>query len=185
MWTPSASPTGPIEYTPDPPWDGGAACAGGFTPGARALADLVKDRFPVVIRAEGYVCRQNTAQPSRVSAHGTGRAVDFVVPRGDRRADEVADWLVANAAELGVQVIIWDRTIWSVAGNPRGSHRAYTGPSSHTDHLHVEINERFAARSSPARIQEDSSSTTGLMLASGYLIVLGSFAMWYANRRLR
>lgn len=46
----------------------------------------------------------------------------------------VADFLVANAYQLDVATVIYDRRIWT---RDRGWH-AYDGTNPHTDHVHVE-----------------------------------------------
>jgi hypothetical protein len=60
--------------------------------------------------------------------------------------DEIAHWLMQNAEMLGLQLIIWDHSIWSVS---RDGIRAYTGSNPHVDHLHIEINEIAANKDLP------------------------------------
>lgn len=182
-WTPTKRPSRPVSYTPDPPWDDGAHCTGEQLPAVRALGSALMDRFPVILQAQGYNCRPNSALPSRMSVHGTGRAIDLMMPRGDTRGDEIGDWLIEHAAELGIQLVIWRGTIWSVARNPLGEFRAYTGPSSHEDHLHVELNEDGAAdQEAAALVLDDAPSRSGggvVMAAVGISIaVVGAFALW-------
>lgn len=50
--------------------------------------------------------------------------------------DPIADWLLLHAAELGVQLVIWNRTIWRAGV---GTVRPCGGPNPHTDHVHVEV----------------------------------------------
>lgn len=95
--------------------------------------------------------------------HGTGRAVDWMVPGGHRDAagkavsTQLADWLVANAKALGVEYVIWDNRIWNSQRDPKGARfpagwRAYKtcspprssaaacGPTAaHQDHVHVTL----------------------------------------------
>jgi hypothetical protein len=131
-----------------PPWAGGVNCAGGFAPGASELGARMRISFPQVTRVFGYECRQNTALPTETSQHGTGRAIDLAIPTRDRDAnnalgDPVANWLVTNSSRIGVQLIIWDRTIW--VGRLTGAKDLpYTGPDPHLDHIHVELNRAGA-----------------------------------------
>jgi len=67
----------------------------------------------------------------------------------DPRGNEIDQWLIDNASDLGLQLIIWDKSIWSVKRNPRGRLAPYTGPNSHRDHLHIELNAAGAAASTP------------------------------------
>ena len=149
-WTPErVSAQGPVEYNDSPPWDGGANCTGGHTPGARELGRFLEERYPFIYSVGGYSCRPSTGTNSLTSVHGLGRAIDLMIrpmPDGsaDRRGDEVAQWLIDHAHELGVQLIIWDSTLWTTSRNGTGSFRSYTGQSAHRDHLHVEVNEAAA-----------------------------------------
>ena len=138
-----------VEYDGAPPWDNGAHCAGGLTPGAIALGDELQRMFPQIERVNGYDCRPNTALPNELSQHGTGRALDLAIPTQDGKAnnelgDPVANWLVEHSTEQGVQLIIWDRTIWH-GDRSLPKHESYTGPDPHIDHIHVELTEEAAA----------------------------------------
>jgi MYXO-CTERM domain-containing protein len=84
-----------------------------------------------------------------MSVHGTGRALDVMIPTvkgAPNRAagDKIANWLILNAQQIGVQLIIWNRTIWRSNGTNDAS---YGGPIPHLDHLHVELTEEAAAHS--------------------------------------
>lgn len=127
----AAAASSPATYDGAPPWDGGAGCTQGLTPPAAALAAKVRARFGP-LEVGGYSCRPNTASPGRTSIHGVGRALDVMTTTGD----PIADWLLLHAAELGVQLVIWNRTIWQ-AGS--ATVRPYGGPNPHTDHVHVEV----------------------------------------------
>src|SRR5688572_13642167 len=96
-----------VRYDGPPPWDGGANCTGTFTEGARALRDFLNERFPQIREIQGYSCRQNTANAAETSVHGTGRALDVMIPLDSGAADngigdEVANWLVVNSSAIGV-----------------------------------------------------------------------------------
>lgn len=146
----AAAGSAPVPHDGAPPWAGGANCAGGFTPGANELGVHLQVSFVQVTRVFGYECRPNTALPGETSQHGTGRAIDLAIPRRDGDAnndlgDPVANWLVAHSSRIGVQLIIWDHTIW--VGRLSGTKDlAYTGPDPHTDHIHVELNRAGAER---------------------------------------
>lgn len=124
-----------------------------FHPGAQALGQYIKANFPGVARVEGYNCRPNSANSSQTSMHGVGRAIDIMIPVKGGQAnsavgDPVANWLVRNAADIGVQYIIWNRVAWN--GSRRGvKHGPYTGPVPHTDHIHAELNRDGAQRRTP------------------------------------
>ena len=155
-WQPSAPLTAAsdihdVDYDSAPPWDGGVNCSGGPTAGARAVRDVVIANFPQVATVGIYNCRV-IAGTNSMSLHSVGRALDIMIPTtgGDAdngSGDPIAAWLLENAGAIGVQSVIWDRTIWSVSRSPRA--RAYTGSSPHIDHLHVELNEAGAFENLP------------------------------------
>lgn len=116
-------------------------CTGGFTVGAKNLSKIIMDTYsPPVTSVGGYSCRQNTNDET-TSIHGVGRALDIMIdgttPKGKEIGDKIRNLMINNAENIGVQVVIWDRHIWSV-NNP--GWRPYNG-LPHVDHLHVEINE--------------------------------------------
>lgn len=140
-----------------------ACSAWGLRPSAVAVRDTVLREFPdQLMGVEGFVCRHG-AKHGQISLHGAGRALDLF-PGGDAetakaRGDKMADWLVAHAEQLHIQLIIWDRSQWRADGS---SDVAYHGPATHTDHLHVEVSER--AIPTPAERQMVMSSHDPLVL---------------------
>lgn len=131
-----------VPYNGAPSWNRNN-CSGSFKSGARELADFLVDTFPGARSYGGYACRQNTANRSKMSVHGTGRAIDLFVPLHRGQADNdlgdpIANWLIENAEAVGVQYFIWDRTSWN-ASRGGDKHRSYGGPHPHHDHLHIEL----------------------------------------------
>lgn len=102
-----------------------------------ACIRLALVRFPAVQQIWTYA-----AFPD----HNNGRCCDYMItiegmPRTDQVAlgDAIADWHIRHADELGVNWIIWNRRIYRHANTNKGHGWAvYTGPKSHTDHVHVE-----------------------------------------------
>ncbi len=124
------------------------ACAGGLLPGSRVLGDEIERRFAGNIASlgrglpavQGYNCR-SVRGGSGLSVHATGRALDIFVPRSrgaadNTKGDAIANWLVQNARDLGVQAVIWDRAAWSVKTKRIAGYR---GQHPHDDHVHVEL----------------------------------------------
>jgi len=155
-------------YEAAPAWDP-SRCSGSLRGGTRALGDHLVATFGGASRYDGYNCRRNTADRSRMSVHGTGRALDVYVPLSGGDADNdlgdpIAHWLIEHATELGVQLIIWDRTKWNISYSGRKD-RAYGGSHPHHDHLHIELTSDgaegrtpwFGGRDTPA----DSGGDTG------------------------
>ncbi len=146
-----------LRYEDAPAWEGGRRCTGSLREGAQDLARQMMRRYDAIASVGGYACRQNTADAARTSVHGTGRALDIMVPtlaanhRPDVAAgDPIANWLVVNAASIGVQLIIWNGSVWRANGT---NIDRYTGPNPHIDHLHVELTERAATRGTPFFLQ--------------------------------
>lgn len=130
----------------------GSRCTGGFTAGAQSLSRVIKNKWSLIQTIGGYSCRANTADPSQLSVHAVGRALDIMVnantTAGLKAGNEIRNFLISNAEALGTQRVIWDRHIWSA--NVDGW-RSYTGPNPHTDHIHAEINLEASRNASLGR----------------------------------
>lgn len=130
-----------LDYDAAPLWTGAAGCGGKLLVGSKKLGTFLTTSFDGIDSIGGYACRRNTADGSRMSVHGTGRALDVMIPRvggkaDNTKGDKIANWLILNAQRIGVQLIIWDKTIWRANGTNDG---VYGGPHPHDDHLHVEL----------------------------------------------
>ncbi|RMB57884.1 M23 family metallopeptidase [Tessaracoccus antarcticus] len=92
-------------------------------------------------------------RPGDPRDHGTGRAVDVMIPHwstpaGAATGQEIAEWARTNATRLGVTYVIWQRRIWSVARTNQGWRNCsegscYDGPnpsSAHLNHVHISVN---------------------------------------------
>lgn len=72
--------------------------------------------------------------------HGSGRAIDIMV--SGARGWEVANFVRANYAALGVSYVIYSQSIWSVerAGEGwRGMSNRGSATANHFDHVHVSV----------------------------------------------
>jgi hypothetical protein len=98
-----------------------------------------------------YNCR-NIAGSQTLSLHGEGRACDLGVPTGQGWAKTLADALVAHSGELGIQLVIHDRKVWS-ARHPFDGWRHYAGRNPHQDHLHVELSWKAARELTATAVQ--------------------------------
>jgi hypothetical protein len=128
-------------------------CTGGAQSGAVDLGEYIREAFPGLINTaiagrgiQIYNCRSVSGSGSR-SIHSEGRALDVFIPTQGGRADNaqgdrIANWLVENAETIGVQMLIWDRTLWK----PGRDGRCYTGSHPHHDHIHIELNWEAARR---------------------------------------
>jgi hypothetical protein len=88
-----------------------------------------------------YNCRTTVGGVNR-SIHGDGRACDFGFRLVNGRANPngwvMINRLLPHVRELGIQMLIWDRRIWS-ARTPNGAPYGGAGKSPHIDHIHAEL----------------------------------------------
>lgn len=133
----------------------GNTCSGKAQPGAVALRDtIMASRDFGAVRTMGiYNCRPSSGGGG-LSTHGEGRGWDagFLVSRPVEKAhgDAFAAWLVGHAQDLGIQRVIWNGREWDAREKVW---EAYTGPSPHTDHVHVELCWAAARTLTAATIQ--------------------------------
>ena len=120
---------------------------GGMTSGAEKLMTYLQEQYPQISEVKGFTCRAINGAPNRASVHSTGRALDIMIPVGLRAeasndlGDPIANFLIANAEDIGVQYLIWDRTSWQANRAAGSKENYYTGAHDHNDHLHVELSE--------------------------------------------
>jgi hypothetical protein len=111
----------------------------GETPGAQALeAWFIARGFG----SSGIYNPRNVAGTSTLSLHAEGRAVDVTPAGRSAELGRLLEELVRRHLELGVQLVIWERTYWRVG---RTGWQRYTGVNPHTDHAHVELTRAAAA----------------------------------------
>ncbi len=143
-----------VSYTGGGSWNGTGSCSGNFTGGAAKVKSYVAQHFSKVSSIGGYACRPNTANTSKMSVHGTGRALDIMIPTiggsADNTAgDAIAHYMITHAEEIGIQLIIWDRTLWNASKSAGSKSRRYGGPHPHNDHLHVELSVAGGKQQTP------------------------------------
>jgi hypothetical protein len=135
-------------------WTPATRCTEDARPGARALQKVILERHPKGSNLGIFNCR-TVRGGSTTSKHGEGRAGDvgFAMYRG--RGTKVGHALVKELIEhgerLGLEAVIYDRTIWS-AKSPGG--RPYTGVHPHYDHVHWEISRHAAETLTVERVRE-------------------------------
>lgn len=73
------------------------------------------------------------------SDHPHGKAIDLMInnlKHGTNTGTAMANDIIKNYRQWNVKYVIWNRYIWS----PSRGWRKYSGPSDHTDHVHVSFN---------------------------------------------
>ncbi|KAA8879673.1 DUF882 domain-containing protein [Nocardia colli] len=123
-------------------------CATGEQPGARAMAN--QWQRSTGRHAGTFNCRATTF--GTPSLHGEGRSIDLTANAADpgqrAQAEAYIAWLQANAVELQVAYIIWNRRQWGWQFRAKGW-RPYGGSNPHTDHIHVDLSWEGALTPSP------------------------------------
>lgn len=140
----SIGDTQDVAYTGAGNWVGSSSCSGGMTEGAVQLKQFIEANFPQVPFVGGYNCRSIVGNSSKMSVHGTGRALDIHIDLSGGSADNdagdpIGNWLIANAEAIGIQYVIWDRTQWTAERASGTKGRKYNGQHPHNDHLHIEL----------------------------------------------
>ena len=86
-------------------------------------------------------------RPGDPEDHGTGHAIDVMVPAGSELGDRVAQYAINNASRAGIKYIIWKQRFWapfySIYGpayswNIMGDRGGDT--ANHYDHVHISFN---------------------------------------------
>lgn len=124
--------------------------------GASAFKRFIEANFRVYVTSVGIVRPESRSRfPGRRDQHHAGRAMDIMITPVNRRANNtygnpIADWLVQNAAIIGIQYVLWARYQW-YGGNQRQSDKfafyRYTSQPYdhlsewHCDHIHMELND--------------------------------------------
>ena len=111
--------------------DAGSGAAGGASPGAAAGV--------AAFRFSGREYHRNRTGGNLVSAQGETRALDIHLSsnRPDQKliADKLWRILIANAVQLGLDKVVWNRTIWN---RVRGQ-QPYHGSDPDFHFIHVEF----------------------------------------------
>ncbi len=141
-----------VTITDAGPWRGEASCSGTFTQGAQRFKAWTLAHWPQVTGVGGYSCRAINGNGAVTSIHAVGRALDIFIPLDGGQADndlgdELANYLLVHADEMGIQRVIWDRSYWRAGNTPREGE--YGGAHPHHDHLHVELSVEAAEERSP------------------------------------
>ncbi|BCL15379.1 coiled-coil domain-containing protein [Micromonospora sagamiensis] len=97
------------------------------------------------VKRAGFNLFVGCYRPGGPYEHPKGRACDWSLQKSgfsswDTRAERMygnnlTAFLVRNADRLGIYYVIWNKQIWF----PATGWKSYSGPSDHTDHVHVSM----------------------------------------------
>lgn len=113
---------------------GGSAVESGLTPDAIRLHRAICARFPGVTSFGGV-------RADSLPEHPSGRALDSMVSSSDL-GWQIANWVRANAGQLGVSEVIFSQRIWTVQRGGegwRGMSDRGSASANHDDHVHVTV----------------------------------------------
>jgi len=112
------------------------------------------------------------------SDHPKGLAADVVITSRSM-GDQIAQWFIDHAGVFGTKYVIWQRRIWT----PSQGWHPYSGPSPHTDHVHISFNAGGGIGAIPAAAGNLVSGAAGGVLNVAPLVggirnvvVLSAFA---------
>jgi hypothetical protein len=122
----------------------------GLTPRANAVRSDLRKAFGE-LSLGGYAAGGVSTGHMKGSAHYDGRAVDVFVrpvnPDNRRTGWAIASYLVAHAARLEIDHVIYDKRIWSAGPRSSRGWRSYDPGNApgdravleHRDHVHVDV----------------------------------------------
>lgn len=118
---------------------------GAVQPVTAAVANTLGPQFG--FKTIGGYRAGNSRDPQ---GHPAGLALDFMtnnIPDGRAAGQRLADYLVANAADVGVKYLIWEQRVWSVARSDEGWRMMEDRGSitqNHYDHVHLSLDPNAA-----------------------------------------
>lgn len=116
--------------------DTGRTSDAGLQRDAIAVKTAVAERFPQIQDISGF-------RPDPFSEHDQGRALDILIPgdptseQGIALGDDIRDFLLQRANELGVQHVIWRQHLYRADGTAEPMQPRDSDVANHFTHLHV------------------------------------------------
>ena len=151
-WEPDAETIAASDHLQHHPYDGGGpwsrdARVPALLPHAARLRRMILREFPEIhIGTETARCSpMNTRHGAVNNLHSVGRALDCMTPHlSDSVGAALANWAVQHAADLGIQLVIWDDKAWQGSSPAARRWTDYTSRNpadntlQHRDHVHIE-----------------------------------------------
>lgn len=133
--TPAAepAPAQPVAQT------GSSVDTTGLQPHAAAFANEVANTYGVT--------DIGTVREGDTGDHGSGLAVDFMVPQGSEVGDQIAQHAASNMAANNISYVIWEQQFYGPTNNVYGPANTWnqmpdrgSATANHYDHVHVSFN---------------------------------------------
>ncbi len=146
--SPTADPTPEAEPTQAPSADPTPAAGGLSTAACPSGSDVESGLASNAVAVHRAVCAAfpsvtsyGGVRPGDTGEHGTGHALDIMIP-DSATGDEIAAWARANAGALGISEVIWSQHIWTVQRSSEGwrpMEDRGSATANHYDHVHVTV----------------------------------------------
>lgn len=107
--------------------------------GQCGVGDTWPNQVRSMITAQFGVTNIGGYRPGDPGDHGTGLALDVMVPVGSSLGDSVAAWAIANNGSLNVSYVIWKQQI-NMGGGWSGMEDRGSITANHYDHVHISLN---------------------------------------------
>jgi hypothetical protein len=132
---------------------------GQLVPNAANLKQIIQQQFGIT-DIGGY------RAPDGYNEHSSGQALDIMVGANKQLGDQVNQFLLKNAAALGIQYDLWQQTQWNPDGTTSGMSNRGSPTANHMDHVHARVrpgSPASGALSSPvSSMYPSTTSGTGL-----------------------
>ncbi|SRX93558.1 hypothetical protein [Segniliparus rotundus DSM 44985] [Mycobacterium shimoidei] len=112
----------------------GLASPYGLQPNAEQLNRIITAMFPQVQSIGGF-----RPDPGFPGEHGAGRALDIMVGGNKALGDAINQWILANAAALGVNYTLWQQAQHNPNGQVIPMADRGSPTENHMDHVHVNV----------------------------------------------
>lgn len=108
----------------------------GLNPNTVAAKRAVEAAFPNIQSIGGW------RPPDGYNEHSSGQAIDVMIPNwnssaGKTYGDQVAQYLLANSAALGVDYVLWQQRQWNADGTSSAMGDRGSPTQNHMDHVHA------------------------------------------------
>ena len=111
----------------------------GLQPQTAAFKEEIANLFGIT-SFSGY-------RPGDSGDHGTGLAIDFMVPESSELGDKIAEYAIQNMASRGISYIIWKQRFYAPFDSKYGPANTWNPmpdrgsvTENHYDHVHVSMN---------------------------------------------
>jgi hypothetical protein len=104
----------------------------GLTPTSSQVKKTIATMFPQINDIGGW------RPPDGYNEHSSGQALDVMIPGGNTAlGNQIRDYVMAHAKELGVDYALWQQTQWNPDGSSSRMSDRGSPTQNHMDHVHI------------------------------------------------